>query len=1044
MPGGGPEGARARVEELRSRFSGPQAAQIRNDKRAEEAARLAATPLAARALDDARREKAAEAFAGLFDYFAIASASESRYHDDNSQVQALDEAIEAVGAARADPRHGDLAPDRRAISALVAARVLGGRYEIAGNTEDLDSALALADEATDFARRAVPDLLAETLVLLGEQLMAEFDRDARHEHVDRAVQVLREAFRLGGPPRAGGARRAAVAFAGALLLRAKALGGRADLDDAAGLLQRTLADHPDVRVLDALGCVLITRAEQTGFPGDLDAAVDALERAVRMAPDEPWFKANLAVALRQRFTANGERGDERRAAELLERALSDIPAGAPDRLRILHNVDPAFSESAPAADQIARARALVEATSPGARARPARQAALALGLMNAFGETLDPALLAEALAVCEDGLRTADRGSVDRPNLLAQKARALLLSYARGSGDDLLGQAIATADEALNSAAEASPERAAFALTLAQAWTLRGSVSGAPGDLDRASAAFRLATGLGQRRDPGTALAAGRQWGAWAAEEARWQEAAEAFDGALDAAEELYRRQVGRHGREAWLKLAPGLPADAAVAAARAGQPDRAVLALERGRARMLSDALDRDRAQVSDLREAGRAELAERFTLAAAELAAQERSQDRTGEQDDVAVAAAKAAFDAVVEEIRGLPGHELFLARATFADVASAARTARCPIVYLASGSEGVVAAVRADGQAVVQVLPELDEASTLRRVASFVTASQQRRRDPGGWQTELTRVTDWLGQVIWPTVLETAGACDRVVLIPSGLLGLLPMHAAARPDPTAATGRRYALDDVLVSYAPNARALKASSALAAQVACSSVLTVGAADHAGEEPLRYGDREAEVVRAAFATGRYIPAAEAAKQEVLDALAHFDVLHFACHGRTDLFDPLAGALLLADHDALTVRDILGLRLPGTRLAILSACESAVIGAALPDEVISLPAGLLQAGCAAVIGSLWQVPDASTLLLMSYFVREWQQQHAEPAQALRRAQQRVRDLTNRDLAAVGAPGLDSPPANPRLTEAWAARRPYAHPQAWAAFAFVGA
>ena len=918
------------------------------------------------------------------------------------------------------------------------------RYDIAGNAEDLDSALALADEAAAFARRAAPDLLAETLVLLGEQLTAEFDRNARQERIDRAVRILREAFRLGGAVRAGGARRAAVSLAAALLLRAKALGGRADLDDAAGLLQRTLADHPDARVLDALGCVLIARAELTGFSSDLDAAVDALERAVRMTPDEPWFKANLAVALRQRFTANGERGDERRAAELLGQALSDIPAGAPDRLRILHNASPASAESAPAADQLARARALVEATSPGARARPARQAALALRLMNAFQETLDPALLAEALAACEDGLRTADRGSVDRPNLLGQKARALLLSYAtRGSGDDLLGQAIATADEALNSAADASPERAAFALTLAQAWTLRSSVSGAPGDRDRASAAFRLATRLGQRRDPGVALQAGRQWGAWAAEERRWQEAAGAFDGALDAAEELYRRQVGRHGREAWLKLAPGLPADAAVAAARAGWPDRAVLALERGRARMLSDALDRDRAQVSDLRDAGRAELAERFTLAAAELAVRERSQDSTGEQDDAAMATVKAAFDAVVEEIRVLPGHELFLARPTFADVASAAQTARCPIVYLASGSEGVVVAVRADGQAVVQVLPELDEASTLRQVASFVRASQQRRQDPGGWQAELTRVTDWLGRVIWPAVLETAGACDRVVLIPSGLLGLLPMHAAERSDPTAATGRRYALDDVLVSYAPNARALKASYTLAAQVRCSSVLAVGAADHAGEEPLRYGDREAELVRAAFAAGRYIPAAKATKREVLDALTHFDVLHFACHGRTDLFDPLAGGLLLADRDALTVRDILGLRLPGTRLAILSACESAVIGATLPDEVISLPAGLLQAGCAAVIGSLWQVPDASTLLLMSYFLREWQQ-HAEPAQALRRAQQRVRDLTNRDLAATGAPGVDSPPANPRLMEAWAARRPYAHPQAWAAFAFVGA
>jgi hypothetical protein len=580
--------------------------------RAEEAARLAAAAPAGARLDGARREKAADAFAGLFDYFAIAKFMESRYDEDHSQVQALDDAIDAAGAAQADPRHGDLAADRRALSALVAARLLRGRYDIAGNTEDLDSALALADEAADFARRAAPDLLAETLVLLGEQLTAEFDRDARREPIDRAVQVLREAFTLGGPPGAGGVRRAAVSLAAALLLRAKALGGRADLDDAADMLQRTLADHPEAGVFDALGCVLIARAEQTGFPGDLDAAVDALEQAVRIAPDEPWFKANLAVALRQRFTAKGERGDERRAAQLLTQALSDIPAGAPDRLRILHNASPAFAESAPTVDQVARARALVEATSPGARARPARQAALAMRLIGAFQETLDPALLAEALAVCEEGLRTADRGSVDRPNLLGQKAHALLLSYAiGGSSDDLLGQAIATADEALDSAPDASPERAEFALTLGQAWTLRGSASGAPGDLDRASAAFRLATSLGQRRDPGTALRAGRRWGAWAAEERRWQEATDAFDGALDAAEELYRRQVGRRGREAWLKLAPGLPADAAVAAARADLPARAVLALERGRARMLSDALDRDRTRVCDLRDVGRAELA-------------------------------------------------------------------------------------------------------------------------------------------------------------------------------------------------------------------------------------------------------------------------------------------------------------------------------------------------------------------------------------------------------------------------------------------------
>ncbi len=1013
---------------------------MREDVRAEEAARLAGA-----GLNRAQCQRAADALAELFGYLAIANGSEERYDDDKSQVDALDDAIEAIGAARADRRYRDLAPDLRVIAALLAARVLRERFNIAGNPADLRNALAVADEAADLARRGAPDLLAGALVLLGQQLTATFDGDVRQELIDRAVQVLREAFALGGAARAGGIQHAAVTLTAALNLRAKALGRRADLDDAVGILQRMLTDHPDATVLDGLGCVLITRAEQTGSPDDIDGAVDALERAVQMAPDVPWLKANLAVVLRHRFTAKGEHGDERRAAELLEQALNAIPDGAPDRLRVLHNAGQSRAESAPAAERIARARALVEGTPRGGRARPLRQGALALWLMEGYLETLDPDLLREALAVCDDGLRTADRGSIDRPNLLWQKARVLLHSYAaRGGGEKLLGQAIAAADEALSSAPEASPERAVVALELAQAWTLRGSASGAPGDLDRASDAFRLAVRIGQRRDPGVALQAGRDWGAWAAEEGRWKEAADAFDGALDAAEELYRRQVGRRGREAWLQLAPGLPANAAVAAARAGFGDRAVLALERGRARMLSDALDRDRAEVSDLRDAGRADLAERFSQAAAELAARERSQASSGAQDDAALAAAKAAFDAVVAEIRAVRGHEHFLAPPTFVDVVGAARAARCPIVYLASGSEGVVAAVRADGQVVVQVLPELDEGTTLHRVASFISADSERGQDPGAWQAELTRTTDWLGKVIWPAVLETAGPCDRVVLVPGGQLGLLPLHAAARADPAAATGRRYALDDVLVSYAPNARALKASCALAGQVSCSSVLTVGAAYHAGTEPLRYGDREAELVRAAFAAGRCIPAAEATRQQVLDALAHVDVLHFACHGRTDLFNPLDGGLLLAGDNSLTLRDILGLHLPGARLAILSACESAVTGSALPDEVVSLPAGLLQAGCAAVIGSLWRVPDASTLLLMSYFVREWRQRQVEPAEALRRAQQCVRDLTNRDLAGTGAPNLDEPPADPRLRDSWAARRPYAHPQAWAAFIFIGA
>ena len=77
MPSGEPGRARARVEELRSRVSGAQAAQLREGVRAEEAARLAGAAPAGAGLDAAQRKQAAEAFARLFEYFAIASASKA-------------------------------------------------------------------------------------------------------------------------------------------------------------------------------------------------------------------------------------------------------------------------------------------------------------------------------------------------------------------------------------------------------------------------------------------------------------------------------------------------------------------------------------------------------------------------------------------------------------------------------------------------------------------------------------------------------------------------------------------------------------------------------------------------------------------------------------------------------------------------------------------------------------------------------------------------------------------------------------------------------
>lgn len=164
----------------------------------------------------------------------------------------------------------------------------------------------------------------------------------------------------------------------------------------------------------------------------------------------------------------------------------------------------------------------------------------------------------------------------------------------------------------------------------------------------------------------------------------------------------------------------------------------------------------------------------------------------------------------------------------------------------------------------------------------------------------------------------------------------------------------------------------------------------------------------------------------------------------------------------------LTLRDLFALNLGtsgGIRLALLSACETGLPGLKTIDEVVSLPTGLLQAGVAAVIASLWSVSDLSTMLLLTKFYDLWRSHKYDPDQALRQAQRWLRDTTNAEkiqaLKAILPEFPDSPPPKaPRdrflgLPEAIArdlynhfawedpSDRTYAHPFHWAAFSYTG-
>lgn len=418
--------------------------------------------------------------------------------------------------------------------------------------------------------------------------------------------------------------------------------------------------------------------------------------------------------------------------------------------------------------------------------------------------------------------------------------------------------------------------------------------------------------------------------------------------------------------------------------------------------------------------------------------------------------IRAARHELDAAIEEIRKVPGFEDFLAAPTFADVAEAATPA--PIVYLAAAAPGGLAlVVRSDD---VQHVPldELTAGALREQVERHLGTYESYRGDPdagrSAWVESLDGLCAWLWRVaMGPVVKEIAGATEAV-LVAGGLLGMLPLHAAWTDDNERPTGRQYALDVLPLSYAPNARSLTSARATASNVRPGRLLVVAEPRPVSGARLPYASAEAEVSTAAFPGPQMVLSGGSATPRNFGAGASAaDVLHLACHGFADLAQPLESGLRLAGDRAVTLRDLMAMQLQ-VHLAVLSACETSLPGMELPDEVVALPTGLLQAGVAGVVASMWTVPDRATSMLMTDFYRRWRWEKGKPVHALRDAQCWMRDSTNEEKRAVwreaGATGAQWLP--PPVAEAFLRATAYAEPEArdhasipaWGAFTHVGA
>jgi hypothetical protein len=468
------------------------------------------------------------------------------------------------------------------------------------------------------------------------------------------------------------------------------------------------------------------------------------------------------------------------------------------------------------------------------------------------------------------------------------------------------------------------------------------------------------------------------------------------------------------------------LTADAGFWLLAAGRPRDAALALELGCGAGLTERISRERGEVGErLAAAGREDLGERWLkvgerLASPTPAGRDRHRDesavstiRVGGQTFSSRFSARdgmplADYERLVREISRVPGFEDVDATPTYEELREAAHDG--PLVYVAATLEGGYAVVVTEEafEPIAVTLPGLDDVDVEERVRLLLDAD---------WShvaaDTLESTLEWLRVYLLKPLASALPVPALVTLVPVGALALLPIHAAGMQRARDASWRDRT-GGLVFRYTPNARSLARAQATA--------------------------READDPQCAVLT---VHAADTDAEQVLAALGGAKIWHIACRTDHDPLDPLSSRLQLADGP-LSLRSMLAPERSVPRLALVSACTTAIGPEAELDELVGLAAALVQAGIAGVVCSHATTDGRASALLMLAFLKRFAE-GAAPAEALVTAQTWLSGATNRELAdAFGSLHAlpDYLPEDGR--QAWGRRREFADPHSWATFSYCGA
>ncbi|KAG8796040.1 hypothetical protein FRC12_005830 [Ceratobasidium sp. 428] len=714
----------------------------------------------------------------------------------------------------------------------------------------------------------------------------------------------------------------------------------------------TPAGHPQKpSCLNNLGNTYMSLFNRLGELEHICMAIDCGMQAVALTPDShpsrPGYLSNLGSAYQTLFTRLGELEHLRMAVDFHKQAVALTPEGHPEKPGRLNNLAMAFEI-----------------------------------LFDHLGElehlSMVISCLTQAVALAPDGCS-------DKSSRLSNLGGAYQRLFKCQAKLEDLRMAVDCEKQAMELTPEESSSKAQYLSGLGYLYWSLFNASDEPEHIIGAELYSQCAT-LSPTGHPIVRFQAARFW-AWLSS-LNGSDTLEAYSHCMMRLPEVV--WLGTSVRRRFECLASdvqGLVSDAAVAAILGSRYDLAVEWLEQGRCLIWGQMLQL-RTPLDELR-ASHPELADELYFLSSRLEDGDSSAQNCSTSSIPEALSRNDTYmhgqladrrERLIDKIRLQPGFNDFLRPPKASTIVSHMRHG-ATVILTAHESPLVTDAFRCDAiviepgaHAIAHVaLPSFShhQAEQLRQELLLCLKSQGIARgfkkDNAPLQTSFRSMLATLWSLIVKPVLDHLNI-SRILPIDdlphitwciTGPLSFLPVHAAGIYDDPSTVLSNLAIS----SYTPTVSSIGRSCSTPPTF--SGILAVGHQSSVrGLSPLPGTKDELDRVEEQFANRRFTRLEEGAAtmDAVVKAMEYHSLVHFACHGSQDPLDPMNSALHLHDKD-LSLAAISRLSIKNAQLAFLSVCQTAKGDSELPNEAVHLAAGLLIAGYANVIATMWSIKD---------------------------------------------------------------------------------